>query len=85
MQRRKLYAEGLGKIGSAPASGGGSASGGIAGDIVGMMVGMKAAEAMGGIMQGMNPTGDAGTPKAEPAAKSGWTCSCGQKGNRGKC
>ena len=44
---QKAYAEGLGKIGSAPASGGGSASGGIAGDIVGMMVGMKAAEAMG--------------------------------------
>ena len=81
---QKAYAEGLGKIGSAPASGGGSASGGIAGDIVGMMVGMKAAEAMGGIMQGMNPTGDAGTPKAEPAAESGWTCSCGHKGNRGK-
>ena len=81
---QKEYAEGLGKIGSAPASGGGSASGGIASNIVGMVVGMKTAEAMGGIMQGMNPTGGAGTPKAEPAAESGWTCSCGHKGNRGK-
>ncbi|MBQ8318729.1 MAG: SPFH domain-containing protein [Lachnospiraceae bacterium] len=81
---QKAYAEGIGNMGPAISSGGGS---GIIGDMLGLGVGMAAASAVApqinGMMQGFNmPNMQAQTPVAgmsTPISPDAWDCACGNK------
>jgi membrane protease subunit (stomatin/prohibitin family) len=85
---QKAYAEGIGNMGPAVSSGGGS---GIMGDMLGLGVGMAAANAiapqLGGMMQNMglntqnqDNTSPSFSEQKEKAASVGtWDCECGQK------
>lgn len=88
---QKAYAEGIGNMGPAITSGGGTS--GIVGDMLGLGVGMAAVNAiapqLGGMMQGMNINGQTPTSNGTANSTSGtiasvnsdaWDCSCGQKG-----
>ena len=74
---QKAYAEGIGNMGPAISSGGGS---NIVGDMMGLGVGMAAASAIapqiGDMMKGMNTQQSNQTQQAAPQADI-WTCSCG--------
>ena len=79
---QKAYAEGIGNMGPAISSGGGS---GIMGDMLGLGMGMAAASAIapqiGGMMQGFNPTMQNSDPAPVTTSQvDTWDCSCGQKG-----
>lgn len=75
---QKAYAEGIGNMGPAIATGGGSS---IVGDMMGLGLGMAAASAVapqiGNMFQGMNNQ-SAPVTSAISAADT-WDCSCGQK------
>lgn len=87
---QKAYAEGLGNMGPAISSGGGS---GVLGDMLGLGVGMAAASAMapqvGEMMKGFNLQQNSqmqGNPmqQSTPMGVVGaWDCTCGQRGNIG--
>lgn len=78
---QKAYAEGIGNMGPAISSGGGSS--GIVGDLLGLGVGMAAAGAvapqLGEMMQGFRIP----TQSAAPVA-GGWDCACGTKNIQSK-
>lgn len=79
---QKAYAEGIGNMGPAISSGGGS---GIIGDMLGLGVGMAAASAVApqinGMMQGFNmPNMQAQIPLAgATTSPDAWDCACGNK------
>ena len=77
---QKAYAEGIGNMGPAVSSGGGS---GIIGDMMGLGVGMAAASAIapqiGGMMQGFNPNTSQDTTPQNNSLPDIWDCGCGQK------
>lgn len=84
---QKAYAEGIGNMGPAIASGGGGS--GIMGDLLGLGVGMAAAGAIapqiGTIMEGfrIRPQAEASTSAvpASPTSADTWDCpACGAKG-----
>ena len=73
---QKAYAEGIGKMGSGSGGSGGSS---VVSDMVGLGVGFAAAGKVGEQFKNMF---DIGSGSAGDT-KSGWTCSCGEKDNRG--
>jgi membrane protease subunit (stomatin/prohibitin family) len=80
---QKAYAEGIGNMGPAISSGGGSS---IVGDMMGLGVGMAAASAIspqiGNMMQGFNFQQNDTANAAAPGGDT-WDCACGQKGISG--
>lgn len=78
---QKAYAEGIGSMGPAISSGGGS---GIIGDMMGIGVGVAAASAIapqiGGMMQGFNPNTLQNATPQNNTLPNIWDCCCGQKG-----
>ena len=78
MEVQKAYAEGIGKMGS---NGGGSSGGSMVSDMVGLGVGLSAA---GKVSEQFKNMFDGGSSSAPAEQKTeGWTCSCGETGNRG--
>ncbi len=80
---QKAYAEGIGNMGPAISTGGGS---GVVGDIMGLGIGLAAAQAvvpqLGTMFSGLNPNQNAAESNETP---SGWDCpACGNKGIKGK-
>ena len=73
---QKAYAEGIGKMGSGSGGSGGSS---VVSDMVGLGVGFAAAGKVGEQFKNMFDTGSGSAGDT----KSGWTCSCGEKDNRG--
>ena len=79
---QKAYAEGIGKMGPAVSSGGGSS---VMGDVIGLGVGMAAASAvapqLGNMFSGMNPQGTQNNAnEPQQSAPEGWDCpECGEK------
>lgn len=78
---QKAYAEGIGNMGPAISSSGGT---GIMGDILGLGVGMAAANViapqLGGMMQGMTTNQNNQTSMASTSLSNSWDCTCGQRG-----
>lgn len=75
---QKAYAEGIGNMGPAISSGGGSS---IVGDMMGLGVGMAAASAIapqiGGMMQGIGQPIQQMQPQSQ-VQNGAWNCTCGQ-------
>ena len=76
---QKAYAEGIGNMGPAISSGGGSS---IVGDMMGLGVGIAAANAiapqLGGMVQGIGNVSM--QPTSSVINNNSWDCDCGQKG-----
>lgn len=81
---QKAYAEGIGNMGPAISTGGGSS---IVGDMMGLGVGMAAASAIapqiGGMFQGMAQQPQAQQMMPASAVAGAWDCECGNKGVSG--
>ena len=78
MEVQKAYAEGIGKMGS---NGGGSSGGSMVSDMVGLGVGLSAAGKVSEQFKNMFDGGSSSAPAEQKP--EGWTCSCGETGNRG--